>query len=73
MRWPSSGAGSGGAPERIERDVADGVLASGTDASALSGLVMAVIQGMSVLARDDVPRASLLATARAALDAWPAA
>ncbi len=59
--------------ERIERDVADGVLASGTDAAALSGLVMAVIQGMSVLARDGVPRASLLATARAALDAWPSA
>ena len=41
---------------RIERDVMARILPCGTDAAALSGLVMAVIQGMSVLARDGVAR-----------------
>lgn len=56
---------------RVERDVAAGLLSGGTDAAALSGLVMAVIQGMSVLARDGAARASLLAIVTIALDAWP--
>ena len=56
---------------RIEHDIADGVLPSGTHAAALAGLVMAVTQGMSVLARDGASRASLLAMAEAALRAWP--
>ncbi len=56
---------------RIERDTATGTLPAGTDAAALSGLVMAVTQGLSVLARDGAPRASLLAIADAALRGWP--
>lgn len=56
---------------RIERDIADGVLPPGTHAAALSGLVIAVTQGMSVLARDGATRASLLAIIDAALRAWP--
>ena len=56
---------------RIERDVRDGALPPGTRAAALAGLVMAVMQGMSVLARDGASRASLLAVAGAALQAWP--
>ncbi len=56
---------------RIGRDVACGVLPSETSASALSGLVMAVIQGLSVLARDGATRASLLAVVEAAMRAWP--
>ena len=56
---------------RIERDVADGVLPPGTEAAALSGLVLAVVQGMSVLARDGATRASLLAVVEAAMFAWP--
>ena len=56
---------------RIERDIAAGVLPPETQAAALSGLVMAVIQGMSVLARDGATRASLLATVEAALGNWP--
>ena len=56
---------------RIERDVEDGVLPSGTQATALAGLVLAVTQGMSVLARDGASRASLLAMVAAALRAWP--
>ncbi len=56
---------------RIERDVKDGVLPPATQAGALAGLVLAVTQGMSVLARDGAPRASLLAMVKAALRAWP--
>ena len=58
--------------KRIERDVAEGVLPAGTDPVALAGLVMAVTQGMSVLARDGAPRATLLRIAEAAAAAWPA-
>jgi len=57
--------------ERLQRDIADGVLPPTTNPAELSGLVMAVIQGMSVLARDGASRASLLATVQAALRAWP--
>ncbi len=57
--------------ERITRDIAEGALPPETDAADLSGLVMAVLQGMSVLARDGATRAALLGTARAALQAWP--
>ena len=57
--------------DRIDRDIASGTLPQGTDAAALSGLVMAVIQGLSVLARDGAPRATLLSIATAALAAWP--
>ena len=56
---------------RIEHDVAHGVLPSDTEAAALSGLVLAVIQGMSVLARDGAARAALLAVVEAAMRAWP--
>ena len=57
--------------DRIDRDIASGTLPQGTDSGALSGLVMAVIQGLSVLARDGAPRAALLSISTAALDAWP--
>lgn len=56
---------------RIGRDVAEGVLPPGTNAEALAGLIMAVNQGMSVLARDGASRAHLLAIVDAALVAWP--
>ena len=56
---------------RIERDIEDDVLPPGTQAAALSGLILAVTQGMSVLARDGATRASLLSIMEAALCAWP--
>lgn len=56
---------------RIERDVSDHRLPQATDAAGLSGMVMAVMQGLSVLARDGADRASLLAIAGHALQAWP--
>ncbi|AXC11218.1 Transcriptional regulator, TetR family [Acidisarcina polymorpha] len=43
------------------------------DAEALAGHVMAVIQGMSTLARDGATRAKLLSVASAAMLAWPTA
>ena len=55
---------------RIERDVAAGMLPMDTDAAALSGLVIAVIQGMSVLARDGAKRSTLQAIGNAAIGAW---
>ena len=58
---------------RIEQDIAVGLLPADTDAAALSGLVIAVIQGMSVLARDGVARARLLSIGDTALGAWPKA
>lgn len=60
-----------GLRRRIERDVASGLLPRGTDAGALAGMVLAVAQGMSVLARDGVPREDLLAIVEQALSAWP--
>lgn len=56
---------------RIERDKSDKVLPPDADAAALSGMVMAVMQGLSVLARDGGDRASLLAIVSLALQAWP--
>jgi AcrR family transcriptional regulator len=56
---------------RITREMAAGSLTRETDAAALAGLVVAVIQGLSVMARDGAPRAALAGVADAALNAWP--
>lgn len=56
---------------RIEQDIADGLLPTDCDAEGLANLVVAVTQGMSVLARDGGSRGQLLAVARAAMMAWP--
>ncbi len=57
---------------RIEQDVAAGRLPAETNAVALADLVLAIVQGMSVLARDGVSRRRLLAVARQAMALWPA-
>jgi AcrR family transcriptional regulator len=57
--------------KRIDRDIRSGTLPPCTDAAALAGVVMAVLQGMSTLARDGASRAALLAIADAALAGWP--
>ena len=57
--------------ERIGRDVLARILPASVDAVGLSDLVLAVVQGMSVLARDGVPRERLLAMAAHAMVAWP--
>lgn len=56
---------------RIVRDVADGVLPEGTDAATLASLVMTILQGLSVMARDGVARDALLAVVDTGLRVWP--
>ena len=58
---------------RIERDVAEATLTSDVDAATSAGLIMALIQGMSTLARDGASREHLSAVARMALRDWPPA
>jgi AcrR family transcriptional regulator len=57
---------------RIEAGVDTGELSAATDAEALAAHVIAVIQGMSTLARDGASRGKLLRVADAAMAAWPA-
>jgi AcrR family transcriptional regulator len=57
--------------DRIERDVAESALPEETHAVALAAMTMAVMQGLSTLARDGAGRGKLLAVAEAALAAWP--
>lgn len=57
--------------QRIETDVRSGILPPETDAAALAGMIVAVIQGLSVLARDGASRETLTAIAATALHAWP--
>lgn len=57
---------------RIEQAVDTGELPETIDADALAGHVMAVIQGISTLARDGAPREKLMRVADAAMLAWPA-
>ena len=57
---------------RIARDVEAGILPADADIAAMAGIVMAVIQGMSVLARDGLDRPELLAICEHTLKAWPA-
>lgn len=57
--------------DRIDRDITAGVLPETALATTLSAMVVAVIQGMSVLARDGLERESLLKIASCALDGWP--
>ena len=56
---------------RVIHDLDEGLLPSETDPAALSGLVIAVTQGLSVLARDGAERGMLLRIVNAALLAWP--
>ncbi len=57
--------------QRIRRDQDAGELPPAADADALAGHVMAVIQGMSTLARDGADREKLLRIAASAMQAWP--
>ena len=58
---------------RIERDGVCDRSPRSVDAAVLADLIMAMAQGMSVLARDGASRAALLAMVDAALQAWPQA
>ena len=56
---------------RIDRDIAAGVLPDTASAPTLATMVVAVIHGMSVLARDGMDRESLFMIASCALEGWP--
>jgi AcrR family transcriptional regulator len=58
--------------DRIARAIAAGEMPAGADADALAGHVMAVVQGMSTLARDGARRDKLLRVAAVAMAGWPA-
>jgi AcrR family transcriptional regulator len=56
---------------RIEQDNAKRRPNMKVDAGTMAGYVMALIQGMSTLARDGAPRRKLLAVTHAAMQSWP--
>jgi AcrR family transcriptional regulator len=56
---------------RIDRGVRAGELPTGTDSAALADFYTTVFQGMSIQAHDGASRKRLLATAGAAMRAWP--
>ena len=55
----------------IEKDVAAGLLPEVTDADAVAAHIMAVVQGLSTLARDGAGRDKLMRVAEVAMRAWP--
>lgn len=56
---------------RIVRAIESGEMGAETDVDALAGHIMAVIQGMSTLARDGATREKLMRVAATALRSWP--
>jgi AcrR family transcriptional regulator len=56
--------------ERLDRGIAEGELADGTDTAMLADFYSTVLDGMSIKARDGATRAELHAIAAAALAAW---
>ena len=59
--------------DRFDRAVAEGELAPSTDTAALAAYYAAVIQGLSIQARDGVDRAVLEVIVTTAQSAWPGA
>ncbi len=57
--------------QRIAKDMAAGLLPDDASPGALAAMVIALIQGMSVLARDGRDRDTLLAIGDIAMGAWP--
>ena len=58
--------------DKIASSVHSGLMPASSNAEALARLTMAVIQGMSTLARDGATRDQLLLVVDAAMQAWPA-
>ena len=58
---------------RLREAARDGTLPTGTTAAGLAKFFAAVLQGMTVQARDGASRGELLAIARAAMRSWPEA
>lgn len=57
--------------DKIKRSIKEGTLPARTDAAALAAHTLAVIQGMSTLARDGASRASLLKVVDVSMRCWP--
>jgi AcrR family transcriptional regulator len=57
---------------RIQQDIDAGLLPPDSDAEMLAAHVMAVVQGMSTLAKDGAGRDKLLRIVDSAMAAWPA-
>ncbi|HEX6273608.1 MAG TPA: TetR/AcrR family transcriptional regulator [Polyangiaceae bacterium] len=58
--------------ERIRRGIREGDLPRGTDAEGVTAFVTALVNGLSVLARDGASRAALNAAVDRAMRAWDA-
>jgi AcrR family transcriptional regulator len=56
--------------ERVERGVADGDVPAGTDPATIASFYNAVLQGMSLQARNGASRAALASIADGAIAAW---
>jgi AcrR family transcriptional regulator len=57
--------------KRAERDIREGLLPETANAQTLSAMTVALIQGLSTLARDGADRKILLEVASTAMKAWP--
>jgi AcrR family transcriptional regulator len=57
--------------QRIEKGIADGDVPASASAAALASFYMAVLEGMSLQAKDGASRKRLEEIGIAALDAWP--
>ena len=57
--------------KRAERDMREGRLPKTANAEALASMTVAVIQGMSMLARDGIGQKALLDLVKTAMTAWP--
>jgi len=58
--------------KKVRRAIEAGELEPSSDAEGLAGHVMAVVQGLSTLARDGAKREQLMRVATAAMQGWPA-
>ena len=56
---------------RIDRDIEEGCMAGDVDPAALASLVVALLQGLSVMARDGADRPALEGVADLTMQAWP--
>ena len=57
--------------KRAERDIREGQLPKTANAQALASMTIAIVQGMSTLARDGAGQRALLDLVRTAMMAWP--
>ena len=59
--------------DKVVANIQAGLIPADSDAEALAAHILAVIQGLSTLARDGAPRDKLIRVAEVAMCAWPKA